>query len=500
MVKLNLQPQKSAARASSVRPLADSLPEASRMGRQNTIPEESASDPLASPSLTRQRIMRVESTTALGMMGYEDAALEADIMWIRLLSFREAGYLMGASCGIYEEDSVDIHSQVGLQRFHAYSVLDVRAVGSHRLLRLRNPWGRVSQLSWSGPWSFHSSDWTPELRAQLELREIDERDGIFWISFSDVTKYFGRIDVCKCREDWIQQRFVGTFLTSASVSSTTTSISPNPSPPPQRPQRQYTIRPQVATLVEIELRQKGDRGQSKNKDNENHNVPPVDMGIVILKQVRGNSTYELVIDSPRSTMTYATVEAFLEAGETYLILPLGFNKLGLAPHSPDMPNNAPGYVLVCHSSKPVSIQPSFTTLAMTAIALATRARKHGECKQLFEGMVTYTQNHDAGSVVLVENTSSSHFFQVEMDNSDCFNICSSRRGTGRTSVSDDAGIPRLTSDSVPPRHWQIIQVLSQVTDAGYSWSSKLRYNMKSKMEPHTPCIDASGIHCPQPFL
>lgn len=54
-----------------------------------------------------------------------------------------------------------------------------------RLLRLRNPWGRYS---WKGDWSDGSSLWSSELREKLMPKGAD--DGVFWISFDDMLKYF----------------------------------------------------------------------------------------------------------------------------------------------------------------------------------------------------------------------------------------------------------------------------------------------------------------------
>ncbi len=48
----------------------------------------------------------------------------------------------------------DIFFWLGLELDHAYSILDARQVGSQRLVRLRNPWGK---------------------------KERNDTDGIFWM-------------------------------------------------------------------------------------------------------------------------------------------------------------------------------------------------------------------------------------------------------------------------------------------------------------------------------
>lgn len=50
---------------------------------------------------------------------------------------------------------------IGLELDHAYSILDARQVGSQRLVRLRNPWGKKA--------------------AQEKSVISSENDGVFWM-------------------------------------------------------------------------------------------------------------------------------------------------------------------------------------------------------------------------------------------------------------------------------------------------------------------------------
>ena len=75
---------------------------------------------------------------------------------------------------------------------HAYAVLNVvQANDGTRLLLLKNPWGRQE---WKGRYScYDHSNWTPLLREEFGYtpRSVEAKeDGVFWISWHDILKYF----------------------------------------------------------------------------------------------------------------------------------------------------------------------------------------------------------------------------------------------------------------------------------------------------------------------
>lgn len=87
-------------------------------------------------------------------------------------------------------DRPSSNQQQGIQDSHAYSVLDARDLDGFRLLKLRNPWGKVE---WTGAWSDGSKEWTLEWMKKLDHKFGD--DGVFWISYEDLLKkysYFTR--------------------------------------------------------------------------------------------------------------------------------------------------------------------------------------------------------------------------------------------------------------------------------------------------------------------
>lgn len=77
----------------------------------------------------------------------------------------------------------------------------------HNFRRLRNPWG--SKLVWNGNWSDRSALWTPALRSELVPEGSEE--GIFWISFADLCRYFEMAIVCKTHLNWFQYAYEGPF-------------------------------------------------------------------------------------------------------------------------------------------------------------------------------------------------------------------------------------------------------------------------------------------------
>ena len=140
---------------------------------------------------------------------------DADTLWARLVSFHEAGFLMGVATS---------QGGNGLVGGHAYSVLEVleahdAIVGQQtslrdfcdegsspkkrqrttvRLVRIRNPWGKKD---WKGEWSANSDKWTKALRRRLgEEQSYAKGEGIFFMSFSDMVQRFHHMDVAKCRK------------------------------------------------------------------------------------------------------------------------------------------------------------------------------------------------------------------------------------------------------------------------------------------------------------
>ncbi len=77
---------------------------------------------------------------------------------------------------------------------HAYAILKVVETSRReRLLQCRNPWGNKE---WTGAWSDGSSEWTPQMRAELGHAESD--DGVFYISYSDFLVNFSEVRTLRC--------------------------------------------------------------------------------------------------------------------------------------------------------------------------------------------------------------------------------------------------------------------------------------------------------------
>ena len=72
----------------------------------------------------------------------DEEDIDVEMAWVRLLSMKEAGYALGASCGKTNIDDDAMFTSRGLLPRHAYSILNVKEVAGNQLIQLRNPWGK----------------------------------------------------------------------------------------------------------------------------------------------------------------------------------------------------------------------------------------------------------------------------------------------------------------------------------------------------------------------
>jgi len=122
-------------------------------------------------------------------------------IWQELVKGEQKDFVMTCGSGDYYQGA-DLMGSAGLVGSHAYSLLSAVTVKDRygrdvRLVKLRNPWG---QGEWKGAWSDNSSTWTPELRKQLNVEKAD--DGIFYMQYEEMLKYFSDIQICKVHDDY----------------------------------------------------------------------------------------------------------------------------------------------------------------------------------------------------------------------------------------------------------------------------------------------------------
>lgn len=150
------------------------------------------------------------------MESSDEEVEDVDLIWTRLVSANQAGFLMGLGCTAEGcEKTKDQILEAGLQAPHAYGVLDVREVDVggriERLVKVRNPWGERAPRTWKGDWGKDSKKWTFALKRELGVVTpagvaMDDEMSVFWMSFGDLRNYFSAVEICRVHSGWHETR------------------------------------------------------------------------------------------------------------------------------------------------------------------------------------------------------------------------------------------------------------------------------------------------------
>lgn len=134
--------------------------------------------------------------------------LDIDDFWDNEMSKVNQEFLFGASTGLLEHGYGERN---GITEGHAYVVMEARTLKSgQRLVKLRNPWGKIRKGIWEGAWSDGSKEWTREV--QEELGHKFGSDSVFWISYEDLIRKYSHFDRTRLFRDpdWrCCQRWIG---------------------------------------------------------------------------------------------------------------------------------------------------------------------------------------------------------------------------------------------------------------------------------------------------
>eukprot|EP00668_Euglena_longa_P003275 GGOE01003830.1.p1 GENE.GGOE01003830.1~~GGOE01003830.1.p1 ORF type:complete len:838 (-),score=157.55 GGOE01003830.1:459-2972(-) len=382
-------------------------------------------------------------------------------LWVLLVTYRQSNFLMGAACGRQGATDKSLE-QVGLIINHAYSLVDVLIEDSHKLIKLRNPWGHAE---WKGDWGPASNRWIPAMRERLAYPEA--QDGTFWMAFDDFIKHFAAVDVCKEQASWHSLCIHDVFPHADSM----------------LPSKMFELKVVSSTWMFGMLIQNSKRRETPINEHEA-------FAMLIDECCAGLDAFDSYRPLAQLWPTMARIShvEFLTTQDwhSYLLMPFS-----TSPRTGPM-----DYTFAIYSANPISIRP----VPCNALALARNLHcailSAAPPRELFPDLVIHLIQRDSSVCVLAVNRDPLRHIYIHTDCTSSVNLTSTRKSLA-------------TSDVLPPRTRQLLMVLTQVLGTTYYlWDCKYSFAKMSAAQlarhnyptHHPPVTDTASIHAQQEMI
>ncbi|XP_019854429.1 PREDICTED: calpain-15-like [Amphimedon queenslandica] len=332
---------------------------------------------------------------------HADEEVEQELVWAKLLSFKESKFPMAASSSpVDPTESID--TELGIQPFHAYSILDIKQIGTESVVVLRDPWGHT--------------------KPGREWRESEP--GTFMIGSNHLFKYFSHVDVCYYHPDWHSIRVKGQF--------------PRHAPSHLEVLTFQTFEPTEVKICLYQPSYRGCREESYKK---------VDILLLLVRyDDRGGSLDKLegslpfpsecITTSKHNMTSVVTCSAILNPGR-YSVIPLSFkNWHATLSHESPVP-----YVIGLFSAKVIEwVERAPTKPGYLSESLFLLARKEGTLRSFNHHLKLYDV-HISRSLwfVVIENHDKFYHYRISIDFTGTINLKLSRNGL-------------QIDDYIPPQH------------------------------------------------